>query len=272
MRTVEDSKQQLIRAGREYEAVLEALRSQQKDHLRLQTAIGVRESHANADNQRIISLPELPPLQEQEKRVADHLIAMTANLIDRPRRVAAYINKDTLVSLRAIKDRSQVFSPEKLTKELVDVYLGDAGHRLGASRAAAALEQHLGEFFRQGVTPYIDQIHKVKVGDSWQMDAVTSLRIADWLINLTAVLEAKGLHKLLADVDTWISAIESEGTLTVGRGAMMREDDHQIYLSVKPKRLMFYLSAPLVETIKSFLEESQHKARKGDSAPWFRML
>lgn len=266
----ETKRDQLLRAGHEYEAILEALRKHQQDYRRLVLDIGVREQAANGSKERVISLPEMPGLAEQEQRVADRLLAHAAELAYRPGRVTPVVARDDIAGLVPLKNRSVQFSPERLAQELANEILGERGLARARHQAAKHLKRYFGPHLNVGAAFCISGVAVTRNEKGRMIDPINSLRLADWLTNFAMVLEAAGLNTLLARAEELIEGIDCVSRATIEAQHLLEDGEHVIRLSLRKDLLRVYLSGSLLEKLQDFIDTHEAPLNPDTDSTWFR--
>lgn len=262
----------LLKAGSDYEVILDELGRHSREYMRLVRDIGVRESSHGPLESRAIALPELPGIEVHESAAAERLLSIAAELTSRPFRVAPYVDREELTSLVPLKSREGKFSPERLAQELARELLGVRGLKRACHQAAKQLKRYFGPHLSVGAALCVAGVQVTRSDRGRMLDAIASLRLADWLINFTAVLEAAGLSEMLAGVDELIEEIDSGGRAIIRPYQAIEEEEHVLRFSLRKDRLLVHLSKPLQGLMESFVEEHQHPvepAAEGES-PWFR--
>ena len=272
MSSTENKREQLLKAGLEYEAILELLRKHQQDYRRLVIDIGVREQHLNQKGQRAIELPDMPSTEEQEGRIADNLLSMAAQLAHRTGRVTPCIKRDEVAGLVPLKTRTSAFSPDRLAQELASEMLGAGGERRVRYQAAQHLKSHFGPHLNVGAACCLAGVQVIRNEAGRMIDTINSLRLADWLTSFTAVLEALHLPSLLAGVDSLIEEIDCVGRLTVESQQTLEDGEYVIRISLRKDLLRVYLSEALLEKVRHFVEENSTPVTPAADGNWFRAL
>jgi len=264
------TRNKLVKAGYEYERILEALRKHQQDYRRLMLDIGLRENGAGAGEERAIYLPDLPTLEEQEHRVAERLLSLAAEFAHRPGRITPTVAREDLRELVPLKSRSTQFSPERLAQELAEEMLGERGLAHARHQAAKHLRRHFGPHLRAGAAFCASEAKGTRSEKGTMIDSINSLRLIDWLMNLAMMLEANHLDRLLAGVDELIVEIENAGRATIKAQHSLEDGRHTIRLSLRRETLRVYLSAPLLVLLQSFADTHINPVDPVADSTWFR--
>lgn len=266
----ETARSQLLKAGHEYERILGALRKHHQDYGRLVLDIGIREHSAGARDERAIEMPEMPPLVEHEARVAERLLALASELVCRPGRITPVVARDDLAGLAPLKNRSAQFSPERLADELAAEIFGENGVARARHQAAKHLKRNLGPHLNVGAAFCIGGVTSARNEKGRMIDSINSMRLVDWLTNLAMMLEASGLHTLLAGVDELIEEIDCVGRATVEAQHSLEDGEHVMRLSLRKDLLRVYLSGSLVQRLQDFIEAHSAPVSTVAASTWFR--
>ncbi len=267
---VETKQDQLLRAGAEYEAILASLRKHQQDYSRLLLDIGLRERGANAGEVRVISLPEMPSLPEQEERIAGRLLSLAAELAYRPGRITPAVVRGDLAALAPLRCRTSPFSPEHLSQELADEVLGERGTARARHQVAQFLKRHLEQSLDDGAAFAVSGVSAARNANGRLIDTMSALRLANWLTNFAMALEEQQLSGLLTGVDALIDEIDRAGRATVVAQHTLEAGGHAVRLSLRKNLLRVSLSSSLQKIVQGFIDSHIAPPEPASGSAWFR--
>ena len=268
-----DNEADLLRAGIEYQAILDQLRKQQHDYRRLLLDIGVREQRLPCAGGRAIELPDLPSIESHETAIAEKLMTIADTMVHRHGRIAPYLEREKLTSLVPLISRLSEFSPARLAEELADELLGERGGMRIRHQAALQLRKHFGPHLNLGAAMCLTVLQQPVRNEKGRMlDSLSSQRLAEWLQCFAEVIQQRGNMTLRAQVDDMVEEIDSIGRATIETRHTLEHDGDTVRFGLRKDMLRVYLSEPLMESLRAFVGEHCELRERVSNGAWFRAV